>query len=373
MGSQSFAVYVHIPFCPTKCGYCDFNSYAGSKEEVVERTVAAQVAEIKQSPWRGRPASTIFFGGGTPTFLSEPQLLCILEAVIQAHPPLPGCEITSEANPGTVDTAKFAAMRAAGFNRVSLGAQSFLDSDLITLGRVHRSGEIERAVEAARAAGFSNLNLDLMFALPNQSMHAWNRNLERALALRPEHLSLYCLTLEPNTPFYKRHLHGNLTVPDEEAQAEMYDACVSRMETAGFGQYEISNFARPGRECRHNLAYWHGLEYAGYGPGAVGCVEDERGRRRYTNLKLPERYAAAVEAGDAVFFEEEILGPSEKRTEAIMLGLRLNEGLDVRTTQVDPKGLERVANAGWVSIADGQARLTPDGRHFCSEVALELV
>ncbi|HLK14471.1 MAG TPA: radical SAM family heme chaperone HemW, partial [Fimbriimonadaceae bacterium] len=339
----------------------------------VERTVAAIVAEIERSPWRGRPASTIFFGGGTPTFLGEGQLLAIFETVLRSHPPLPDCEITSEANPGTVDASKFGSMRRAGFNRVSLGAQSFLDTDLIALGRIHRVGEIERAVGAARGAGFENLNLDLMFALPDQSLHAWNRNLDRALGLNPEHLSLYCLTLEPNTPFYKRHLAGDLVVPDEDAQVEMYDACLERMAEAGFEQYEISNFAKPGRACRHNLAYWTGLEYAGYGPGAVGCVESEGVRRRYTNLKLPTRYAGAVEAGDDAWYEEELLGPAELRMEAIMLGLRLNEGVCVGTVGLDPSGLERVLGAGWGEEADGRLRLTPAGRHFCSEVAMALV
>ena len=371
--SDPVAVYVHIPFCSTKCGYCDFNSYAGSSGAEVERTVAAIVAEIERSPWRGRPASTIFFGGGTPTFLGEGQLLAIFETVLRSHPPLPDCEITSEANPGTVDASKFGSMRRAGFNRVSLGAQSFLDTDLIALGRIHRVGEIERAVGAARGAGFENLNLDLMFALPDQSLHAWNRNLDRALGLNPEHLSLYCLTLEPNTPFYKRHLAGDLVVPDEDAQVEMYDACLERMAEAGFEQYEISNFAKPGRACRHNLAYWTGLEYAGYGPGAVGCVESEGVRRRYTNLKLPTRYAGAVEAGDDAWYEEELLGPAELRMEAIMLGLRLNEGVCVGTVGLDPSGLERVLGAGWGEEADGRLRLTPAGRHFCSEVAMALV
>jgi oxygen-independent coproporphyrinogen-3 oxidase len=238
---------------------------------------------------------------------------------------------------------------------------------------VHRSGEIERAVDAARSAGFGNLNLDLMFALPNQSVHAWNRNLDRALALEPEHLSLYCLTLEPNTPFYKRHLHGDLTVPDEDVQAQMYDDCVARVAEAGYEQYEISNFAKPGRECRHNLAYWHGLEYAGYGPGAVGCVQSEGGLRRYTNLKLPERFAAAVEAAAPAWFEEETLGQDERTMEAIMLRLRLNDGLNIGETTVDPAGLERMRDLGWIDLDGAHVRLTSTGRHFCSEVALALV
>ena len=255
--STPLAVYVHVPFCPTKCGYCDFNSYA-MDGAIVERTTAAIATEIRRSPWAGRPAKTIFFGGGTPTFLHEDALVGLLDAVREVHPPVEGCEITSEANPGTVDAAKFRTMRRGGFERVSLGAQSFLDSDLLTLGRVHRGGEIERAVAAAREAGFENLNLDLMFALPDQSRHAWRANLDRALLLAPEHISLYCLTIEPGTAFYKGHLRGTITQPDDEAQTAMYDDCLRRTAEAGFVPYEISNFALPGRECRHNLEYWTG-------------------------------------------------------------------------------------------------------------------
>ena len=167
--SEPLAIYVHIPFCPTKCGYCDFNSYAMTGD-IVERTVQATVREVRNSQHKGRPAKTIFFGGGTPTFLEESQLIRIFQAVLETHPPVAGAEITSEANPGTVDMEKFKAMRQSGFNRVSLGAQSFLDTDLIQLGRIHKSGEIERAVHAARDAGFDNVNLDLMFALPKTTL-----------------------------------------------------------------------------------------------------------------------------------------------------------------------------------------------------------
>jgi len=365
---QPIAVYIHVPFCPSKCGYCDFNSYA-MQGDIVGRTVDAMVAEILRSPWRGRPAKTIFFGGGTPTYLDEGQLLRIFEAVLEVHPPLDGAEITSEANPGTVDQAKFAAMRKAGYNRISLGAQSFLDSDLLALERVHKAGDIERAVSAARDAGFDNLNLDLMFALPHQSLHAWRRNLDRALALQPEHLSLYCLTIEPNTAFYKKHLRGQLTLPDDEQQVAMYDECVAKTKAAGFHQYEISNFAKPGRECQHNLCYWHAEEYAGYGPGAVGMVEDVR----YTNLKHPTGYCDAVEAGKALPFESESLDEPTKRMERIMLGLRLNDGLPLDGLTVDPKGEKRVVDRGWVEPSQDRLRLTPAGRHFCSEVALELI
>ncbi len=366
--TDPIAVYVHVPFCPSKCGYCDFNSYA-MDGDIVERTVAAMVTEIDRSPWRGRPAKTIFFGGGTPTYLAEDQLLRIFSAVLAAHPPLAGAEISSEANPGTVDMPKFRAMRQAGFNRISLGAQSFFDDDLVVLGRVHRSGEIERAVGAAREAGFNNLNLDLMFALPNQSLRAWSTNLERALALKPEHLSLYCLTIEQNTAFYKKNLRGELALPDDEQQVAMYDRCVDRTLEEGFEQYEISNFAKPGLECQHNLCYWHAEEYAGYGPGAVGAVDGVR----YTNLKHPDGYCTAVEAGKPLPFESENLTPATLRTERIMLGLRLNEGLSISKLNLDEKALDKLSKREWIQRSDSQVRLTPAGRHFCSEVALELM
>jgi oxygen-independent coproporphyrinogen III oxidase len=361
-----FAVYVHTPFCPSKCGYCDFNSYA-MQGEIMQRTTNATVEEIRRSPWRGRPAKTIFFGGGTPTFLEEHQLLAIFEAIIEAHPPIDGCEITSESNPGTADATKYRAMRQAGFNRISLGAQSFLDEDLIRLERVHKAGEIGRAVQLAREAGFDNLNLDLMFALPHQGLTAWRRNLDRAFELKPEHLSLYCLTIEPNTSFYKKNLRGQLHLPDDEAQVTMYEECFDRALSEGFQQYEISNFAQPRRECRHNLCYWHGEDYAGYGPGAVGCL----GGTRYTNLKHPDRYCSAVANGEALAFESEDLDATIRRTERIMLGLRLNEG--VSASGVDSAALERVVDRGWVERDNGTIRLTRAGQHFCSEVALELI
>lgn len=357
----------------------------------MERTTQAQVAEIERSPWRGRPAKTIFFGGGTPTFLSEDQLLRILDAVMRVHPPVDGAEITSEANPGTADADKFSAMRRAGFNRISLGAQSFLDSDLLRLGRIHKSGEIERAVLIARDAGFDNLNLDLMFALPGQSRHAWRSNLERALALAPEHISLYCLTIEQNTPFYKQQLSGQLQLPDDDEQVAMYNECCETTAAAGYEQYEISNFAKPSLECKHNLCYWRAEEYAGYGPGAVGCVSHQLSvisdrsdssdyglpitdhRIRYTNLKHPERYCAAVEKGERIDFESEELSEATLKVERIMLGLRLNSGLDISGMDLPSEKIDLLLNRGWIDRSEDVIRLTPEGKHFCSEVALELI
>ena len=366
------AVYVHTPFCPSKCGYCDFNSYAMSGD-IVERTTQATIREIKESPWRGRPAKTIFFGGGTPTYLSEKQLCSILEAVLEVHPPIEGCEITSEANPGTVDMPKFQAMRSAGFNRISLGAQSFNTSDLIQLGRIHEPGHVGRAVERARAAGFDNINIDLMFALPGQSVRAWRNNLELAVSLGTDHLSLYCLTIEQNTRFYKLWLKGMLDLPDDAQQTAMYDEAVSVCSVAGQAQYEISNFAKPGKECEHNLCYWRSEEYASYGPGAVGCMESAEGRVRYTNSKHPDLFSGQVEKGENHWCDSEVLGQDEIRTEKIMMGIRLNAGFPFEGLDLSPSALEKLIKQGWIRLTDDRIFLTPAGRHFCSEVTVNLI
>ena len=316
--------------------------------------------------------------------------------MIEVHPPIEGAEITSEANPGTVDIPKFKSMRGAGFNRISLGAQSFQREDLIRLGRVHRESEIGRAVGAAREAGFENLNLDLMFALPGQSLAAWEKNLSLAVSLKPEHLSLYCLTIEPNTRFYKLHQRGMLDLPDDECQVAMYDLACSFAASADYVQYEISNFARPGFESQHNLCYWRCEEYLGYGPGAVGCVDlglsiGDCGLVRYTNLKHPERYSAAVEGMsrscsplvepqskihnpqstmESLWCESETLNDSTRKLERIMMGIRLREGLSTR--DLDLASINRLVNRGWIDASSDHITLTSAGRHFCSEVALEL-
>lgn len=359
------AVYIHTPFCPSKCGYCDFNSYAMSGP-IVDDTVAAMINEIQSSPWRGRPAKTIFFGGGTPTFLSSDQLLSILTAVIAAHPPIEDCEITSEANPGTVDATKFGAMRSGGFNRISLGAQSFVPEELTRLGRIHGPSEIGRAVHAARDAGFENVNIDLMFALPGQSMKVWEQNLDAALALKTDHLSLYCLTIEPNTRYYKLHLKGMLDLPDDDQQVAMYDLACAKAEGAGLEHYEISNFAKPNMQSKHNLCYWRCEEYIGYGPGAVGRI----GETRYTNLKHPNLYCSAVNALERLWCDEEQLGEEALRIERVMLGIRLSEGLD--KAGLDGTAIGDLVGKGWVTETGKRLKLTSEGKHFCSEVAVAL-
>lgn len=337
--------------------------------EIVPRTVSAIEAEIRNSPWAGRPAKTVFFGGGTPTFLEAEQLMRLLNAVRDVHPFEPDTEVTTEANPGTADALKFMTLRKGGFNRMSLGAQSFRNDDLLRLGRVHVADEIEHAVTTARDAGFDNLNLDLMFALPGQSVAAWKDNLNRAIDLYPEHLSLYCLTLEPHTAFYRQHLRGTLVLPEEEDQVAMYEVALRVTRDAGYQQYEISNFALPGRACAHNLCYWQGEEYAGYGPGAVGFVEG----RRYTNLKHPKRYSDALEAGCSLTFEEETIDATTHRTERIMLGLRLNDGVDTTELGLPEQAIQTLKDRGWLESCGNRVRLTESGRHFCSEATLALI
>lgn len=364
-GVRPIAVYVHVPFCPTKCGYCDFNSYAMTGE-IIARTVNAIRSEILGSPYRGWPAKTIFFGGGTPTFISGTDLASLLDAVREVHPPFADCEVTSEANPGTVDASKFEAMVAAGFNRISLGVQSFDAGDLVRLGRVHSVSEGEVAVKSARNAGFSNINIDLMFALPNQSLPAWRENLKKALEMRTDHLSLYCLTLEPNTSFYKLASQGKLTQPDDESQSEMYDTCAELLQSAGLQRYEISNYAKPGFECRHNLCYWRCEEYAAYGPGAVARIGNERTMR----WKQPARYCESVEAGGDLFQEREQLSESDLHRERVMLGLRLREG--VASGELDPGAIARTQQRGWIEQIGDRVVLTRLGRHFCNQAIVEL-
>lgn len=375
---EPVAIYVHTPFCPSKCGYCDFNSYALSGE-IMARTTRAMIQEIKNSPWKGVPAKTIFFGGGTPTFLPIDQLLAIFESVLETHPTTHETEITSEANPGTVDSEKFREMVAAGFNRLSLGAQSFVQDDLVRLERIHQASDIERAFRLAREAGFENVNLDLMFALPHQSIHGWSQNLKKAMELRPDHISLYCLTIEPNTKFFKLRQQGALDLPNDEFQVEMYENCLETCTKNGFSQYEISNFCQPGKECQHNLEYWRRNPYIGYGPGAVGCMDGRNagesvpiGRFRSTNWKHPEGYCDRIEAGESIIAEFESIDEATARLEQIMLGIRLNAGLPMNGLNLPEHKVTELINRNWIEMSGEVIKLTDEGRHFCTEVALEL-
>ena len=327
------AIYIHIPFCAKHCAYCDFNTYIEkSQAAIVGQTTDAICRDIERTAAERRetasqpPIETVFFGGGTPTFLSGDQLAQILQTVRSHFPLAPDAEISSEANPGSSDAEKFAAMRRAGFNRLSVGVQAFDDTLLTALDRFHTAGEAETALTLARQAGFANLNLDLMFGLPKQNAAHWRATLERALALCVEHLSLYALTLEAGTRFERLYAGGKLELPSEDDELAMYESSIEILTAAGYEHYEVSNFARPGFRSRHNQVYWRNEAYFGFGPGAVSYV----GGRRWKRERLPNRYAEKVEAGLDLSVESETLDADGSLGETLMLGLRLRDGLPLR-------------------------------------------
>ncbi len=375
------ALYVHIPFCVRKCYYCDFNSGPAS-EAIRNQFVDAVVAEIRTSPWKGSPARTVFFGGGTPSELNTAQLARIttalretfafsgqpksLASTLPPHsptstPPHPEPEWTIECNPGTVSLESLRAMREMGFNRISLGVQTFQDHHLKALGRIHTAAEAAEAVTAARSAGFHRLNVDLIFCLPGQTFEEWKSDLEAAFALEPEHLSLYNLTIEENTEFGRRHRLGILSLPDEDLSADMYEWTLDRCSVKGFEQYEVSNFARAGEECRHNQVYWRQEPFIGFGPSAASYFDGVR----WTNTGSMQRYlaTAAHDTGPERATEEE-LPPVEAAGETIMLGLRTREGVDFEAVAAR-YGLDAERQYGEVTrqlVEDGLAYR--DGRHL---------
>ncbi len=387
---RTLSLYIHIPFCHSKCHYCDFNSYAGQlrwREPYVQallREIAwagdlarrsGQSGAPTDQPW---PCRTIFFGGGTPSLLVAEQVAQILAAARQAFAVQADAEITLEANPGTLEQAHLTALRAAGVNRLSMGAQSFDAGLLRWMGRIHSPEEVESAFQMARRADFDNINLDFIFGLPNQSMQQWETTLERALALGPDHLSLYALIVEEGTPLHRWVAQGRVQPADEDLTAEMYLLAQRRLAEAGYEQYEISNWARPGKVCQHNLTYWRNLPYLGVGAGAHSCFG---GQRFSTVLKVREYIEQAQREGQAVVSSETI-SPDLEMAETAMLALRLNAGLSLALFErrygmsfdaVFGERLAPVAAAGLLERADGVVRLSEQGRLLGNEVFLRLL
>ncbi len=333
------ALYVHIPFCETKCPYCDFNTYAAI-EQLMPEYVAALASEIES--WGALldhpQIGTIFFGGGTPSYLPSSDIETLLTTVRGEFVVAGDAEITLESNPGDLDAAKLAAYLDQGVNRLSIGVQSFDDGLLAMLGRRHDAATAVSAFEAARAAGFENVSIDLMFGLPNQTREQWGETLSQCLSLEPDHTSLYALTVEPNTPMEYSVNSGELPEPDPDLAADMYlDAC-DGLERSGYSHYEISNWARAGRESRHNLAYWRSSPYLGVGPGAHSYVSGHR----FANLKSPRSYIArmadlsvedirgdpvAVMRRDGPVADVEEATISIEISDVFMMGLRLSGGI----------------------------------------------
>ncbi len=396
--AEPLGLYVHIPFCEKKCPYCDFNTYA-KLDNLFQSYVDALCVELEMWAARvsGRTIHTIFIGGGTPTVLTLSQLAQIFETIHRCYRLAADCEITSEANPGTVDQAKFAGLVGLGVNRLSMGVQSFDPDELNFLGRIHSVEDVSRAYDAARSAGFANINLDFIFGLPNQSPSVWAATLERAIALAPEHLSLYSLIVEPETPLFHWVETGRVPAPDDDLAGELYEAAMDRLKGAGYRQYEVSNWVKnqgQGRgdrgsgisspqspipnpqspvPCFHNLLYWRNQEYIGVGPGAhshmrlpfehpTATPSADGAGLRWSNRKPVPGYIARVQAGESVVdFWEEI----DSRTamgETMMLGLRLVEEGVSRARFCRRHGVEMDAVfADELTRLQSQGMLTSDG------------
>jgi len=364
------ALYVHIPFCETKCPYCDFNSFA-----IEGRDVDGYLAALRREmDARGVPPEppTIFIGGGTPTVVTPEQLARYLGDIVARLRPDPSREFTVEANPGSLTAEKVAVLLEHGVNRVSLGAQSLFDRHLRTLGRVHDAADVEEAYRMLREAGVRRVNLDFIYAVPGMTLAEWASTLETAISWGLDHLSCYALIFEPGTEFHARRSAGRLRAIAEERELAMFRYTERRLRHAGILRYEISNFARPGEECRHNLVYWRNEEYAGFGAGAFSFV----GGRRMGNERHLGRYAEAVRArGDAIASDERLQGEAAAR-EAIVLGLRTAEGVDVadieRRHGVDLQSLgsaiARLRTLGFVAPG-GRLRLSRRGWRVADEVA----
>lgn len=371
---KPLAIYVHIPFCARKCAYCDFASYAG-REVLWDDYFAALNGEI--DAWaetlRAYEARSVFFGGGTPSLVPAERIAGVLARLRARVVFAREIEITLEANPGTLDADKLSAYRAAGINRLSVGVQSFDAALLRSIGRIHTPEEAEDAVRMAQAAGFENISVDLMYALPGQSMASWSATLDRALALPIRHVSAYSLIVEAGTPMADWVRSGRACVPDDDVVNEMQRLAARKLAGAGLARYEISNYARPGCESRHNLTYWRGGAYLGLGSAAHSLMDNAR----FSNPPELERYLAGERMLDRA---ERSL--RDRREEALMLATRTVEGLDLARWRAafgedfeagHARALRKLARYGLIEIADGHLRLTPAGLELQDSVVLELM
>jgi putative oxygen-independent coproporphyrinogen III oxidase len=375
-----FAVYVHWPFCLSKCPYCDFNSHVrhGGVDEArflrgYQTEIAATAARVP-----GRTVSSVFFGGGTPSLMQPSTVQAILDCIGRHWTIAADAEVTLEANPTSVEATRFRGFRAAGVNRVSLGVQALDDEALKELGRLHTAQEALDAVAVARAI-FDRYSFDLIYARPGQTPEAWAAELKRTIDEAAEHLSLYQLTIEPDTPFFALHRAGKLAVPDQDLARDLYDLTQTVCSDAGLPAYEISNHARSGAECRHNLAYWRGHDYAGVGPGAHGRLTIENGRIATETERRPEAWLMRVEERGTGLTVEEKLTAGEAADEYLLMGLRLAEGIDLARYRalsgrtLNPGRIAILRNEGAVeTTADGRLRVTQSGFPLLDAVVADL-
>ena len=359
---EKFGVYIHWPFCLSKCPYCDFNSHvrhAGVDEARFARAFAAEIATTAARV-PGRTVSSIFFGGGTPSLMQPSTIATVLDAIAQHWSVADDAEVTLEANPTSVEATRFRGYRTAGVNRVSLGVQALDDRALAELGRLHSAREALDAVAVARSV-FGRYSFDLIYARPGQTPQQWASELARALAEAGEHLSLYQLTIEPDTPFAALHAAGKLKTPDEDIARALYDTTQDVCAAHGLPAYEISNHARAGGECRHNLIYWRAHEYAGVGPGAHGRLDVDGERHATATEKRPESWLMRVEARGHGLVSDDVLTRQERCDEFLLMGLRLAEGVDLaRYAELAGRALDPVRIA--TLHEHGLIETTPEGR-----------
>jgi oxygen-independent coproporphyrinogen-3 oxidase len=378
--APAFGVYIHWPFCLSKCPYCDFNSHVRHAAIDEARFVRAFAAEIAATAARipRRAVSTIFFGGGTPSLMQPGTVGAVIDAVARHWSIAPDVEVTLEANPTSVEARRFQGFRSAGVNRVSLGVQALDDRALKELGRLHSAQEALEAVAIARSI-FERYSFDLIYARPGQTPQAWAAELRRALAEAGEHLSLYQLTIEQDTPFAALHAAGKLVLPDDAISRALYDATQSVCASAGLPAYEISNHARPGAECRHNLIYWRGYEYAGIGPGAHGRLDIAGERHATATEKEPQNWLMRVESFGHGLVSDEALTREQIADEFLLMGLRLAEGIDLARyarlagRPLDARRLALLREQGVIeTTTSGQLRVTLAGFPVLDAVVADL-
>ncbi|GAA0784607.1 coproporphyrinogen III oxidase [Roseibium denhamense] len=375
-----FGIYIHWPFCAAKCPYCDFNSHV--RHQPVDQHQFAEALEQELGYFadltKGKTVSSIFFGGGTPSLMEPATVERVLNAVARLWPVDEAVEISLEANPSSVEAGRFKGYRSAGVNRVSLGVQSLIDADLKFLGRLHDAETARKAIEIARST-FPRLSFDLIYARPGQTLAGWEKELAEAVSLAADHLSLYQLTIEEETPFHRLYEAGKLEIPSPDAGAEFFALTQDLTEAHGLPAYEVSNHARPGAECRHNLVYWRYGDYIGVGPGAHGRITVGVNRLATSTERHPETWLGAVKQNGHGLVENMGLNEEEQGDEYLLMGLRLSEGIDLKRYEsfahraIDPRRLNALLEHGMVEeLGENRVRVTRDGFFVLDAVVADL-
>ncbi|MCW3158423.1 radical SAM family heme chaperone HemW [Micropruina sonneratiae] len=377
LGDGAVSLYLHVPFCATRCGYCDFNTYTaaelgsapGSSRDAYLAAARAELA-LAARTLGPRRVDTVFFGGGTPTLLAASELVGLLDAAREQFVFSPGAEVTTECNPESVDEAYLEALVAGGFNRISFGMQSARPHVLRVLERRHTPGRVAQVVRWARAAGFGSVSLDLIYGTPGESAPDWRASLEAALACEPDHVSAYALIVEEGTRLAAQIRRGDVPAVIDDDQAEFYEIAEQTLSAAGLDWYELSNWSRPGHQCRHNLAYWRGAPWWGVGPGAHSHVAGVR----WWNVKHPRSYAAALAQGRSPAAARELLDATDRRVERVLLESRLSDGLELEVlTGTEQNRVAGLVERGLVVSGKGRLALTVRGRLLADAVVRDLL